>query len=135
MSDTKANLHALTVQGINNYFECLAVSDIGKELLDITGDNNLDRETVDILHETKSKWVSGIRGGGLLRILRHVGAIEGERIDLKRLETALLTINFVLSCGFNLPGKFLYFDHGYTEIRLYNVRRVLFLVRKAGATK
>ena len=76
-------------------------------------------------------WKMKIRAGGLLRILQHLGAYDGKRIDCKRLETALLTFNFVLSCANDLNGLMFWFDRYETEITLNDVRRALRYVRNA----
>ena len=55
---------------------------------------------------------------------------DGKRIDRKRLETALMTFNFILSCANELNGLIFWFDGCETEITLNDVRRALRYVRR-----
>lgn len=79
--------------------------------------------------ESLKGWKTKIKAGELFRILKHVKAYDGKRIDAKRLETALLTINFILSCACDLNGRLFYFEHYATEFNLHDIQRCLHYVR------
>jgi hypothetical protein len=129
---------SISPQELNKFFEGLAVSlnayekAICKEYAEkrYKDDLNSIREELACYTESLKNWKINIRAGGLLRILEHLKAFDGKRIDKKRLETALLTFNFILSCSCDLNGLLFYFNKYSTEISLDDVRRTLRFIRK-----
>ena len=128
----------LTPKRLNAFFEQIAIENNENEkrlfvenMASLKQDNpEMFRKDYAVFAESLKDWKTKIKAGGLLRILKHVKAFNGKTIDAKRLETALLTANFILSCSCDLNGRLFYFEHCTTEFCLHDIQRCLHYVRR-----
>lgn len=127
----------LTPKRLNAFFGQIAIENnenqkrlYAESMADFKQDHpEMYQKDYNAFAESLKTWKMKIKAGELLRILKHVKAFDGKRIDAKRLETALLTVNFILSCSCDLNGSLFYFEHYSTEFCLHDIQRVLHYVR------
>lgn len=76
-------------------------------------------------------WISNIKSGKILRVLKFVGAYDGRQIDKDRLLTALRTLCYIAHFDDDYDGEFFSFDGCCYEIPYDYLYRLERFVRTA----
>jgi hypothetical protein len=95
--------------------------------------NRLDALESDLfsLFDGYTQWKREIKDGHILRILKYVGAYDGDKIDKDRLLTALRVICFIGHFSDDRNGEILSFKGGSLMLPYDDISRLERLVRTA----
>ena len=137
--DVNTSHKRITLDVLQRMFLDIAQNECDEMLMSFRGTlakdymNRLDALESDLfgLFEGYIQWKREIKNGCILRILKYVGAYDGEKIDKGRLLTALRVICFIGHFSDDRNGEILSFKGGSLVMPYNDIARLERFVRTA----